>query len=105
MLDNINLFIMDATMVMGSSGLSNIWENILRDWIRPVFLCAVAVGAFMFIKSQKITQLILFLVVAAIVGLLIFAGNDLFGPGGTFKNMFKNTADHVASQNSGGIGN
>ena len=85
------------------AGLSSLWDSIKDNWIAPLFFAAVAVGAFMFIKSQQITKLIMFLVVAAIVGVLIFFGSDMFGEGGALSNVFKNTADKVAKDGGNSI--
>ena len=94
------------TLTLGASaGLSNLWAGIRDNWIGPVFLAAVAIGAFMFIKNQQLTKLILFLVVAAIVGVLIFGGSALFGSNGALKNMFQATANTVGKDNSSGVSN
>ena len=91
-----------SNLVLGA-GLNDLWKSVRDNWIQPVFLAAVAVGAFMFIKSQQITKLIMFLVVAAIVGVLIFFGDKLFGSDGALKNMFGSTAKKVGDDNSAGI--
>lgn len=95
------------TLVLGK-GLADLWSGVLANWITPVYLAAVAVGAFMFIRSQQLTKLIMFLVVAAIVGVLIFAGDTLFGQngqGGALTNMFAKTAEDVGTKNKTGLQN
>lgn len=92
------------TLVMGG-GINNFMNGIIHNWIGPIFLVFVAVGAIMFIRSQQLTKLILFLVVAAIVGLLIFGGDFLFGANGIFQRVGKGTANQVANENGNGIGN
>jgi hypothetical protein len=57
----------------------------------------------MFIRSQQITKLIMFLVVAAIVGVLIFFGDSLFGSDGALSKMFKGTASGIGKDNSSGM--
>lgn len=101
MLMQLNMFAM--TVLMGA-GLDGIWRDIRANWIGPVFFCAVAVGAFMFLKNQQITKLLVFLAVAAIVGVLIFAGDALFRDGGALTKIFKGTANNLGNQNAGGIG-
>lgn len=99
---------MDTLIIGAGSGLTNLWDGILNNWITPVYLAAVAIGAFMFIRSQQLTKLIMFLVVAAIVGVLIFGGRALFGDGGQskgFTKMFEATGNKVADANKDGISN
>ncbi len=105
MFGQLNLAIMNMTMMLGSDGLQTIWKDVRNNWIAPVFFCMVAVGAFMFIKQQAITKLILFLVVAAVVGVLIFGGEALFGEDKPLSNLFQKTAENVGSKNSSGVGN
>lgn len=99
------------TLIIGaasSTGLNGLWTGILNNWITPLYLAAVAIGAFMFIRSQQLTKLIMFLVVAAIVGVLIFGGRALFGDGGQskgFTKMFEATGNKVATDNQTGISN
>lgn len=99
---------MDTLIIGAGSGLTNLWDGILNNWITPVYLAAVAIGAFMFIRSQQLTKLIMFLVVAAIVGVLIFGGKYLFGDSGEskgFTKMFQDTGNQVSKANEGGISN
>lgn len=94
------------TLIIGA-GLQEIWDGVLANWITPVYLAAIAIGAFMFIRSQQLTKLIMFLVVAAIVGVLIFGGKTLFSgknnDGGSLTNMFTNTGDKLGNSNSSGL--
>lgn len=64
-----------------SEGLSTVWSKLLSNWIAPVFLAAVAVFSIVFIKDRAWTKLIAFVGIAAVVGMLVFAGSDLFGSG------------------------
>lgn len=105
MFGHLNLAIMNMTMMLGSTGLTKLWTDVKEAWIAPVFFCMVAIGAFMFIKQQAITKLILFLVVAAVVGVLIFGGEALFGNDGALKKMFEGTAVKVGKSNASGVGN
>lgn len=99
------------TLIIGATGstagLNGLWNGILANWITPVYLAAVAIGAFMFIRSQQLTKLIMFLVVAAIVGVLIFGGKTLFSgnnnDGGSLTNMFTNTGDKIGTNNKEGL--
>jgi len=61
------------------SGLTNLWNTVLKSWITPLFIAAVAVFAIMFIKDRAWMKLIGFVGIAAVVGVLVFAGGELFG--------------------------
>lgn len=95
------------TLIIGA-GLMELWNGILANCITPVYLAAIAIGAFMFIRSQQLTKLILFMVVAAIVGVLIFGGKALFGDGGkggSLTNMFQATGKSIGDNNARGLQN
>lgn len=64
---------------MPAAGLNELWSTILSNWITPLYLAAVAVFAIMFLKDRAWTKLIGFVGIAAVVGVLIFAGKALFG--------------------------
>jgi asparagine N-glycosylation enzyme membrane subunit Stt3 len=102
MLNNV-LYTPEFNSLILGAGLNDLWNSVRDNWIGPVFFAAVAVGAFMFIKSQQITKLIMFLVVASLVGVLIFFGDALFGANGSLSRMFKGTSTNVGNSNSDGI--
>ena len=54
-------------------------QEIMSNWLGPMFVMAVATFALIFIKDRKFMQLISFLGVASVVGVLLFAGPSLFG--------------------------
>lgn len=62
-----------------AGGINDLWTNILANWITPIYLAAVAVFAIMFLKDRAWMKLIGFVGIAAVVGVLIFAGRALFG--------------------------
>lgn len=66
------------TSILGA-GLTELWSNILTNWITPLYVGAVAVFAFVFLKDRAWMKLIGFVGIAAVVGVLVFAGGDLFG--------------------------
>lgn len=66
-------------LLSGDSGLRGIWSDIRDNWVQPLFVAAVAVFALVFVKDRAWTKLIAFVGIAAVVGVLIFAGEDLFG--------------------------
>ena len=71
---------MDAFFIeVYGAGLTGLWDNILSNWITPLYLAAVAVFALVFLKDRAWMKLIGFVGIAAVVGVLVFAGGDLFG--------------------------
>lgn len=64
---------------MPAAGLSELWNTVLSDWITPIYIAAVAVFAIMFLKDRAWMKLIGFVGIAAVVGVLVFAGGELFG--------------------------
>lgn len=89
-------------LVLGA-GLQSLYNGITNNWLKPAFLIMVAVGAFLFIRSQQLTKLVLFLVVCAVVGVLIFFGDGLFGADGAVSKMFNSNISSVSS-GDGGLG-
>lgn len=62
-----------------AAGISGLWDTILTNWITPIYLAAVAVFAIIFLKDRAWMKLIGFVGIAAVVGVLVFAGKSLFG--------------------------
>lgn len=88
---DINLLL---AVLAPAAGLVDLWNNVLSNWITPLFFAAVAVFAIIFIKDRAWMKLIGFVGIAAIVGVLIFAGPALFGNQGALKK----TAEKAAKQ-------
>lgn len=62
-----------------AAGINELWNTVLTNWITPLYLAAIAVFAFIFLKDRAWMKLIGFVGIAAVVGVLIFAGGALFG--------------------------
>lgn len=78
-----------------AAGLSELWNDVLKNWIGPVFIAAVAVFAIVFVKDRAWMKLIGFVGIAAIVGVLVFAGESLFGSGGTLKGVAEGLSGQI----------
>jgi hypothetical protein len=78
-----------------AAGIDGLWNNILANWITPIYLAAVAVFAIIFLKDRAWMKLIGFVGIAAVVGVLVFAGKALFG--GENATLVKTGAD-IAKQ-------
>lgn len=72
------------TMLLGNAGIGGLKEILIANWIGPAFFLVVAGLAIKFIISRQFRELAGFLGIAAIVALLIFGGEGLFGETGIF---------------------
>lgn len=88
--------ILNHLVAFHAAGIDGLWTIILKDWITPIYLAAVAVFAIMFLKDRAWMKLIGFVGIAAVVGVLIFAGKALFGSADTgLTGVAKNAATQV----------
>lgn len=71
--------ILNHAVELHAAGIDGLWNNILANWITPIYLATVAVFAFVFLKDRAWMKLIGFVGIAAVVGVLVFAGKALFG--------------------------
>lgn len=70
---------LNTIVSMPGAGFVETWDNVLKYWVTPIYLAFVAFMAFKYLKNESIMKLITFVGIAAVVGVLIFAGADLFG--------------------------
>lgn len=78
-----------------SGGISSLGQTIVDNWIGPIFYVAVAGFSLYFIKDRKFRELFSFLAIAAIVGLAVFMGKELFGNNKGLTKAAKGIADKV----------
>lgn len=71
--------LLNSLVEIQAAGLTDLWNTVLKNWVTPLFIAAVAVFAIMFIKDRAWMKLIGFVGIAAVVGVLVFAGGELFG--------------------------
>ena len=76
-------------------GLTGVQETVISNWIGPAFIIAVAFFAIMFIKNRQFRELAAFIVIAAVVGLMIFFGPELFGKSGKLTTATDNVIKEV----------
>lgn len=95
-----DLIISTLAQTGGGGGLTGMKDTLINNWIQPVFLVAVAAFALIFVKDRAWMKLLAFLVIAAIVGVVIFFGGDLFGSSGNFTNAGKGLASTVNLANA-----
>lgn len=88
---------MDLMFLM-NSGLKNISNNLINNWIGPVFLLIVAAVAVKFVVNKQWRELAVTVLIAAIASVLIFAGGDLFGKD---KGLTKSSQDLIKQVDGG----
>lgn len=75
---------MNNMLMLGDAGLGTLQKSLVSNWIGPAFFIIVAGFAIKFIISRQFRELAGFLGIAAVVALLVFNANGLFGTGGVF---------------------
>lgn len=78
-----------------NAGLSGLMETLKNNWIGPVFFIIVAGVSITFLLQREIRKLLVFVVIAALVGVLIYFGADLFGQNGSLSNFAKKEASSI----------
>lgn len=77
------------------TGLGGLQHSLISNWIGPIFILVVAGVSLKFLISRQIRELLIFIVIAAIVGLLIYAGGSMFGKSGKLKQGAQSVANNV----------
>lgn len=72
-----------------NSGLSGLERTIRENWLGPVFFIIVGAVAIYFLINREIRKMMVFLLIAAIVGALIWGASALFGSSGSLSNFVK----------------
>lgn len=85
------------TLLGSSGGINKLQGMLISDWIGPAFLLVVAALSIKFVVQRQFRELATFLVIAAIVAVLIFAGEQVFGSGGWFTNLGKSAAELIGN--------
>lgn len=88
---------MDLMFLM-NSGLKDISNKLINNWIGPVFLLIVAAVAVKFVVNKQWRELAVTVLIAAVASVLIFAGGDLFGKG---KGLTKSSQDLIKQVDGG----
>lgn len=78
-----------------NAGLNGLMDTLKNNWIGPVFFIIVAGVSVTFLLQREIRKLLVFIVIAAIVGVLIYFGTDLFGQNGSITNVVKKEATGI----------
>ena len=78
-----------------NTGLSTVQTNLITNWIGPVYIVLVAAGAIVFLVQREIRKSLVFFIIAAVVGVLVFLGSSLFGSSGNVTTATKNVTDNI----------
>lgn len=76
-------------------GLSGLQKTLTDNWVGPIFLLVVGAIGITFLIKREIRKLIVFLIIAAIVGVLVYGAKDLFGSSGSLNKSANNLATNV----------
>lgn len=80
-----------------NAGLSELVTYLINNWLGPAYLITVAFFAIMFLKDREFRKLAAYVVIATVVAILIYAGNEFLGKDGTLTKAAKNTAKQVSN--------
>lgn len=97
------ILVMSSFPIFANGGISTTTTNIAKNWIGPIFILGTAGMSLMFLKDREFRKLISFLVICGIIGLMIYAGDSLFGEKGLFTNMGAGVANEVKTGVSGNM--
>lgn len=81
----------NGVVIDENGGLGELKNNLIKDWIGPIYLLVVAVVGILIAKEREFRKLAAFLGIAALVGVLVFAGNQLFGNKGALSDTINST--------------
>lgn len=70
--------------LLASPGLGGIQENLVSNWLGPALFIIIAGVSIKFILNRQFRELAGFLMIAAVVALLVFNADGLFGESGVF---------------------
>ena len=91
-------------MINSIAGLGGVTDMAINDWIAPAFFLVIAGFAIKFVIQRQFRELAAFLVIAAVVGLLIFNGAGLFGEGGILYGIANKFSSGLGDGGGGGNG-
>lgn len=89
-----------STVQIYGTGLSELQNTALNNWIQPIFLVAIAVFAIIFIKDRAWMKLIGFIGIAAVVAIPVFMGETFFGSDGKLSGVAEGAANQINTINS-----
>lgn len=83
--------------ILLSGGVTALMDWLLSSWIGPIFFVVVAAVSITFLINRQFRMLWQFVAIAAVIGLLIFAGPWLFGSDGVFTNVGKDAGEKIGN--------
>lgn len=91
----LDLFLLGGAVQSSGGGLNGVINKLVGDWVGPAYIILIALVAVHFIKDRQFRELAAFGGIAAIVGLFIFFGNQLFGASGKVTKSVQSVADTI----------
>lgn len=87
--------IFNSFVSIDAAGLGGLFETLKNDWLAPIFLAFLAVMVFRFLKNQSWRELVSWLALAVVVGVVIFGGDAFFGQNGRLTNTAENLGNQI----------
>ena len=78
-----------------NAGIGDLTRTLRDNWIGPVFIIIVAAISITFLIRRQIRELLIFVGIAALVGALIFFGDNLFGQNGSLTRVANDSAGQI----------
>ena len=72
------------TLIATTPGLGKVQDSLVSNWLGPALFIVIAGFSIKFIISRQFRELAGFLIIGAIVAILVFNSDGLFGEGGVF---------------------
>lgn len=79
--------------LLASPGLGGIQDNLVSNWLGPALFIIIAGVSIKFILNRQFRELAGFLMIAAVVALLVFNADGLFGENGVFYTISEKFAE------------
>lgn len=79
--------------LLATPGLGGIQENLVSEWLGPALFIIIAGVSIKFILNRQFRELAGFLMIAAVVALLVFNADGLFGEKGVFYTISEKFAE------------
>lgn len=84
-----------SNTLMLNEGLNGLTDNLRDNWVGPVFLLIVAGVSINFLIHREFRKLMVFAALAALIGMMIYFGNDVFGNNGSLSKFAQKEAVQI----------
>lgn len=82
-------------IVAAGGGLSGLQNWLVTNWLGPIYFIMIAAFSLIFIKDRAWMKLATFILIAAVVGILIFFTSTFFGKNGSLTKTGKTAGSQI----------